>query len=172
MKYVLCVNHHSEVRSTVEVRLVPMTKKEFEATRTAGVNRYADENVKVGYWRPGEALRRSEIVHTNLLPDGLRTEGHHFYKAVDSETERRVGHIWLKVESGDDRKGFIYDVFIDEGERGKGYGRAMMLALEAKAKRMKIDSLGLHVFAYNEIAQHLYSSLGYEVKSMNMMKGL
>ncbi len=85
-------------------------------------------------------MRRSETVHANLLPDGLRTEGHHFYKAVDVETEKRVGHIWLKVESGDDRKGFIYDVYIDEGERGKGYGRAMMLALEAKAKRMKIDS--------------------------------
>ncbi|KAF5051183.1 putative N-acetyltransferase YycN [anaerobic digester metagenome] len=172
MKYVLSVKHQSEVRSTVEVRLVPMTKKEFEATRAAGVKRYADENVKVGYWKPGEALRRSETIHANLLPDGLRTEGHHFYKAVDADTEKRVGHIWLKVESGEDRKGFVYDVFIDEGERGKGYGRAMMLALESKAKRMKIDSLGLHVFVYNDVAQHLYSSLGYEVKSLNMMKVL
>lgn len=170
MKYSLLVLR--PVSSAVEVRLVPMNKKEFEATRAAGVKRYADENVKVGYWKPAEALLRSETVHANLLPDGLRTEGHHFYKAVDAETEKRVGHIWLKVESGDDRKGFVYDVFIDEEERDKGYGRAMMLALETKAKRMKIDSLGLHVFAYNEVAQHLYSSLGYEVKSLNMMKGL
>jgi len=170
LKYLLFVLR--SVSSAAEVRLVPMNKKEFEAWRAAGVIRYADENVKVGYWRPAEALRRSEAVHANLLPDGLRTEGHHFYKAVDAETERRVGHIWLKVEAGDDRKGFVYDVFIDEGERGKGYGRAMMLALEAKAKRMKVDSLGLHVFAYNQVAQHLYSSLGYEVKSLNMMKVL
>lgn len=170
MKYSRIVPRN--VSSVVEVRLVPMNKKEFEPFRAAGVKRYADENVKVGYWKPGEALKRSETVHANLLPDGLRTEGHHFYKAVDAETEKRVGHLWLKVETGDDRKGFIYDVLIDEAERGKGYGRAMMLALETKARRMKIDSLGLHVFAYNEVAQHLYSSLGYEVKSLNMMKDL
>ncbi|HQN76005.1 MAG TPA: GNAT family N-acetyltransferase [Methanomassiliicoccales archaeon] len=156
----------------VEVRLVPMNKKEFEVMRAAGVKRYADENVKAGYWKPAEALKRSEATHANLLPDGLRTEGHHFYKALDAETEERVGQLWLKVEPGEDRKGFIFDVFIDEGSRGKGYGRAMMLALETKAKRMKIDSLALHVFAYNEVARHLYGSLGYEVKSLNMMKGL
>jgi len=160
------------VLNTVEVRLVPMNKKEFEITRAAGVKRYADENVKVGYWRPAEALKRSEAAHSNLLPDGLRTEGHHFYKALDVDTEKKVGHLWLKVETGEDRKGFVFDVFIEEGERGRGYGKAMMLALEAKAKRMKLDSLALHVFAYNDVARHLYDSLGYEVKSLNMMKGL
>ncbi|HNX48072.1 MAG TPA: GNAT family N-acetyltransferase [Methanomassiliicoccales archaeon] len=156
----------------VEVRLVPMNKKEFEAMKAVGVKRYADENVKVGYWKPGEALQRSETVHANLLPDGLRTEGHHFYKALDAGTDERVGQLWLRVEPGEDRKGFIYDVFIDEDKRGKGYGRAMMLAIETKAKRMKIDSLALHVFAYNDAARHLYETLGYEVKSLNMMKVL
>jgi len=156
----------------VEVRLVPMNKKEFEAMRAVGVKRYADENVKVGYWKPGEALQRSETVHANLLPDGLRTEGHHFYKALDVDSDERVGQLWLRVEPGEDRKGFIYDVFIDEDKRGKGYGRAMMAAIETKAKRMKIDSLALHVFAYNDVARHLYETLGYEVKSLNMMKVL
>ncbi len=170
MKYFLIVLR--KMSSVVEVRLVPMNKKEFEATRAAGIKRYAEENVKVGYWSQAEALLRSEVTHAKLLPDGLRTEGHHFYKAVDAETEKCVGHLWLKVEPGEDRKGFIYDVFIDEGERGKGYGRAMMLSLEAKAMRMKIDSLALHVFAYNDVARHLYESLGYEVKSLNMMKEL
>ncbi|HSA35641.1 MAG TPA: GNAT family N-acetyltransferase [Methanomassiliicoccales archaeon] len=156
----------------VEVRLVPMNKKEFEVMRAIGVKRYADENVKVGYWKPAEALLRSETVHANLLPDGLRTEGHHFYKALDADTDERVGQLWLRVEPGEDRKGFIYDVFIDEDKRGKGYGRAMMAAIETKAKRMKIDSLALHVFAYNDVARHLYETLGYEVKSLNMMKVL
>lgn len=168
MKYFFIVSQ--TVSAPPDVRLVPMNKKEFEITRAAGIKRYAEENVKVGYWKPGEALQRSETTHANLLPDGLRTEGHHFYKAVDVETEMRVGHLWLKVEPGEERRGFIYDVFIDEEERGKGYGKAMMIALEAKAKRMKLDSLALHVFAYNDIARHLYGSLGYEVKSLNMMK--
>jgi len=156
----------------VEVRLVPMNEREFEVMREAGVRRYADENVRVGYWAPAEALQRSKETHDRLLPDGLRTEGHHFYKAVDTEDDRPVGHLWLRTEEGDDRKGFIFDVFIDEAERGKGYGRAMMMSLEAKAKRMKLSSLALHVFAYNEAARHLYESLGYELKSLNMMKEL
>lgn len=156
----------------VEVRLVPMGKKEFEATLEAGIRRYAEENVKVGYWTPAEAPQRSRETHERLLPQGLRTEGHHFYQALDAADDRPVGHLWLRVEPGDDRKGFIFDVFIEEADRGKGYGRGMMVALEAKARRMKLSSLALHVFYYNEAAIHLYSSLGYEIKSMNMLKEL
>jgi predicted GNAT family acetyltransferase len=37
---------------------------------------------------------------------------------------------------------------------------------------MKLCSLALHVFAYNSVARHLYGSLGYEVKSLNMLKEL
>jgi len=156
----------------VEVRLVPMGRDEFEAMLEASVRRYAEENVKVGYWNPDGALLRSQQQHDLLLPDGLRSEGHHFYTAVDTETDVAVGHIWMRAEPGEERRGFIFDVYIKEGMRGKGYGRAMMLALEGKARRMKLCSLALHVFAYNSVARHLYGSLGYEVKSLNMLKGL
>jgi ribosomal protein S18 acetylase RimI-like enzyme len=156
----------------VEVRLVPMTKKDFEVMREEGIKRYAEENVKVGYWMPSEAMQRSTETHDRLLSDGIRTEGHHFFKALDAENEQAIGHIWMRIEPGEDRRAFIYDVFINGEQRGKGYGKAMMLALEAKAKRMKLTSLALHVFAYNTVAQHLYGSLGYELKSMNMMKSL
>ncbi|MCG7845376.1 MAG: GNAT family N-acetyltransferase [Methanomassiliicoccales archaeon] len=156
----------------VDVHLVPMTKEDFEVMRGASIKRYAEENVKVGYWTPDEALQRSIDAHEHLLSNGLKTEGHHLFKALDQEKEKVVGHIWIKVEPGEERRGFIYDVFIAEEHRDKGYGRAMMLALEAKAKRMKLDSLALHMFAYNKVAQHLYESLGYELKSVNMMKRL
>jgi ribosomal protein S18 acetylase RimI-like enzyme len=154
----------------VEVKLVPMNKKEFEDAMVAGVRRYAEVNVKAGYWAPGEALERSQAAHDHLLPHGFRTEGHHFYKAIDAERDVPVGHIWMKVEPGENRRAFIFDVLIDEEFRGKGFGRAMMQALHAKAHRMKLDSLALHVFAHNEVAMHLYESLGYEVKSLNMVK--
>lgn len=138
--------------------------------REVGIKRYAEENVKVGYWTPGEALQRSRETHDRLLTEGIKTEGHHFFKVLDSGNEQLVGHLWIRVEPGEDRRAFIFDVYIEEEHRGKGYGKAMMLALEAKAKRMKLTSLALHVFAYNTVAQHLYESLGYELKSMNMMK--
>jgi GNAT superfamily N-acetyltransferase len=156
----------------VEVRLVPMNKKEFEVMREAGVKRYAEENVKVGYWAPGEAMRCFQETHDQLLADGMSTKGHHFYKAMDAEDDKVVGHVWVRVEPGKDRRGFILDVFIDEEWRGEGYGKAMMINLEAKARRMKLSSPALHVFAYNEVARHLYGSMGYELKSLNLMKDL
>ncbi|HUT28041.1 MAG TPA: GNAT family N-acetyltransferase [Methanomassiliicoccales archaeon] len=155
-----------------EIRLVPMTRKDFEIVREAGVKRYAEENVRAGYWTSNESLKRSREAHDRLLPEGHKTEGHHFFKAMDAERDVQVGNIWIKVEPGEDRRGFIFDVFIDEEQRGKGYGRAMMEALESKARRMKLSSLALHVFAFNEAARHLYGSLGYEMKSLNMVKML
>ena len=154
------------------MKLVPMTKKDFEVMRGAGIKRYAEENVKVGYWTPGEALQRSRKAHDHLLPDGLLTQGHQFFKAMDVEKDIRVGQVWIRLEPGEDRRAFIFDVFIEEEHRGKGYGKAMMLALESKAHRMKLSSLALHVFAYNSVALHLYESLGYQTKSVNMVKKL
>jgi len=164
------VPHH--VRSPAEVVLVPMNEQEFEVMNENGVRRYAEENVRAGYWSRSESVNRSIEAHRALLPEGLRTAGHHFFKSVDRETREAVGHIWIKVEEGDDRKGFIFDLFIKEGQRGKGYGRATMIAAEGEAKSMGLSSLALHVFYFNDIARHLYDSLGYEIKSMNMMKSL
>ncbi|MCX6650966.1 MAG: GNAT family N-acetyltransferase [Methanomassiliicoccales archaeon] len=152
------------------MRLVTMTKKEFKAMVEGGIRRYADENVKAGYWSSYNSLERSREAHDNLLPNGSHTEGHHFYTAKDSETDVPVGHVWIRVEPGEERRGFIFTVFIEEGFRGRGYGRAMMEALEAKARLMKISSLALHVFAYNDAARHLYESLGYDTMSLNMLK--
>jgi ribosomal protein S18 acetylase RimI-like enzyme len=158
-------------QAVVDVRLINMTSTEFQAMIDGGTRRYAEENVKVGYWPPGDALQRSKEAHERLLPKGRYTEGHHFYTAFDEEG-LEVGHVWIKVEPGEDRRAFIYSVFIKEEMRERGYGKAMMLALEAKARRMKLNALALHVFAYNQTAVGLYRSLGYEVKSLNMMKRL
>lgn len=152
--------------------MVPMTRKDFEIVREAGVKRYAEENVRAGYWTSNEALQRSHEAHDRLLPEGLKTEGHHLYRAVDPELDVPIGHLWIKVETGENRRGFIFDVHIEEEHRGKGYGRAMMKALESKARFMKLSSLSLHVFASNDVARHLYDSLGYEMKSLNMVKVL
>jgi len=154
----------------VEVRLLSMTKKEFEVMMEGNVGRYADENVKAGYWSSYNALERSREAIEHLLPNGLHTEGHHFYTAKDADLDIPVGHIWMRVEPGEVRRGFIFALFVEEGFRGRGYGRAMMDALETKARRMKIESLALHVFAYNRVARHLYESLGYDTKSLNMQK--
>lgn len=47
-----------------------------------------------------------------------------------------------------------------------------MLLIEEKGGELGLRQIGLHVFAKNKVACHLYESLGYEVKSLNMTKDL
>jgi Acetyltransferase (GNAT) family len=56
---------------------------------------------------------------------------------------------------------WIYDVHIDEAERGRGYGKAAMVYAEEEARRRGLNRVGLMVFGGNEVARNLYRSLGY-----------
>lgn len=75
-------------------------------------------------------------------------------------------------DRGIGRAAFVYDIEMDETQRGKGYGRATMLAGEVAAKELGATTMGLNVFGFNKPAINLYTSLGYEVSSQNMMKTL
>ena len=152
------------------VRLVPMTVKEFEEYLEQNIPRYAEENVKAGYWAPAEALEESRKVHQQLLPSGLGTKDHHFL-TIQDEGGMAIGAVWLKANH-DTRlpSGFVYDLFIEEAHRGQGRGKQAMLALEEKAKELGLHTVALHVFAHNAVARALYERLGYEVKSLNMTK--
>ena len=70
------------------------------------------------------------------------------------------------------KSGFIFDIRIDEKFRGKGYGKQAMSLIEEKARELGLKSIGLHVFAVNNVARNLYESVGYEVSSLNMTKKL
>ena len=84
-----------------------------------------------------------------------------------------VGIIWLRAElDGPVKSGYIFDVEIKEEFRGKGYGKQAMLLIEEKARELGIERMGLHVFAYNDVARNLYERIGYKVSSMNMLKDL
>jgi ribosomal protein S18 acetylase RimI-like enzyme len=152
------------------LQLVPMTVQEFEEYLERDIERYAEENVKAGYSAPVEALEESRKTHRQLLPAGMATKDHHFLKIQD-ESGAAVGAVWLKANRDTAlHTGFIYDLFIEEAYRGKGYGRQAMLALEKRAKGLGLQTLALHVFAHNSAARLLYESLGYQVKSLNMTK--
>jgi len=152
-------------------KLVTMTQSEFEAFLEHLIPDYAADNVRAGYWSDEEALERSRKQTVSLLPDGLNTKDHFFYTIYDDD--KAVGVIWMRAELDRPVKGgFIFDVEIKEEFRGKGYGKQAMLLIEEKARELGIKRMGLHVFAYNEVAKSLYESIGYEVSSMNMLKDL
>ena len=153
------------------VHLEPMSELEFAGYFETIVRDYAKDQVEAGYWDVSDALELSRKSTERLLPQGVRTPNHYVYTVQDGEL--RVGIIWMKANLDTANKnGFIYDIAIDESRRGKGYGRQAMQLIEEKARELGLGQMGLHVFAKNKVALNLYESLGYETKSLNMIKDL
>lgn len=55
---------------------------------------------------------------------------------------------------------FLEDLFVEERERGKGVGRALLVNLAARCRREKLVRLTWYVFDWNEKAIGFYESLG------------
>ena len=153
------------------IRLIPMTKSEFEAYLEIAIPEYAQDKTQAGDWSADEALERSSKDYHGLLPQGVQTENNYLFSIQVEDSGEKIGMIWMKHEAPR-KHGFIYDVSLDKAQRGKGYGKQTMLALEEKARELGLETISLHVFAKNVIAMKLYSRLGYEVTSQNMTKRL
>ena len=67
---------------------------------------------------------------------------------------------------------FIFGIEVDEDQRGKGYGRSIMLAGEEECRRRGFEYLELNVYGKNTTAIALYDSLGYVVTAQQMRKTL
>jgi len=153
------------------VRLVPMTENEFETYLETAIVDYAADKTGAGDWSKEEALERSRKSYLELLPQGVKTENNYLFRVQLEESGEKIGMVWMKHEAPRPH-GFIFDIVLDEEQRGKGYGKGTMLALEEFAKTMNLKTLALHVFAYNTAAMRLYKGLGYELTSQNMTKKL
>ncbi len=101
-----------------------------------------------------------------LLPDGAATAGAALL--VLEHDGVRVGTVWV----GTAQPAWVFAVEVDEGRRGQGHGRALMLAAENAAVAAGARELVLDVFAGNAPAIRLYESLGYTVSEYTFAKTL
>lgn len=155
--------------ATPRVTLTPMTEAEYPAYLDLAVPVYAEANVAAGYWAREDALDQSRAAYERLLPEGLATPDQFLFVARDADSGETVGHLWVALRpQADGPQAFVYDIAIEEGLRGRGYGRATMTACAAKARELGAVSVGLHVFRSNETAYGLYESLGFRPTSVNM----
>lgn len=153
------------------VTLRPMTAEEYAAYYDHSIRGFAEQMVELGGQRDAEAAwAESERQMLMLMPDGLETEGQHLLVA-ESEGER-VGIVWVGARQDRTDLWWIWDLEIDEGLRGRGHGRAAMLAAEAYVREHGVERLGLNVFGGNAAAIRLYSDLGYGVDAQQMSKHL
>ena len=154
------------------VTLLPMTADDWEVRREWLIRDYAADKVRAGTWPTDEAVARAEGELRQLLPQGVATPGHEL-RTVVTDDGATVGSIWLGP-SGEVGCGacFLFDIEVRPEARGRGYGRAALLALEPLARDLGYEAIRLHVFGDNVVARNLYRSSGYVETDVNMSKSL
>ena len=128
---------------------------------------YALEMEQYGGFTRDAARRKAARDTAELLVDQTAS-----LFVIEAESER-VGHLWVgEREAGDARVLWIYDIFVDEAVRRRGFGRDALLLAEEEARRRGLPRIGLNVFGGNEGARRLYRSLGYGEVAVVMRKDL
>ncbi|WP_280482117.1 GNAT family N-acetyltransferase [Nocardia cyriacigeorgica] len=155
------------------VILRKMTETEYrhateyrEAEGIRALARFMDED---------EARKRVAQGTAHFLPDGRDTEGHHLLVA-ENETGDVVGNAWVGPDpegtTGTAESAWLYDINVDERYRRRGYGSAILAAVEDLVAQEGRTRLALNVVGDNDTAIALYRRSGYAVASMVMDKTL
>ncbi len=140
------------------LRSRPMTEAEFADWRATGIEMYAAQVAESGVLNAEEAAADSAAQYDMLLPDGLATANHSFLCLCAGDEV--VATNWICHHPGPDTS-WVYEVQVGGQHRGKGYGRAAMLAGEQATLDAGDTQLALNVFSYNAAAVGLYTSMGY-----------
>ena len=153
------------------IRLRPMTADEFPAFVAASKAGYASDIEVHGGQSRRAAQEKADADFPAVLPQGMETPGHSIFVVEADGTA--VGRLWLAERPlGGRRVLFVYDISIEPDHQGLGYGRATMLLAEQEARAHGIGRIELNVFGGNDVARHLYRSLGYVETSVQMGKDL
>jgi ribosomal protein S18 acetylase RimI-like enzyme len=157
----------SSSKTPPPVTLRPPTEDEFGNWRIRSVEGFATEMGPTRDLDPVAALETSDQEFDRLLPDGINTENQLIWLAHHDDVP--VGSLWISTARPTP---FIYMIDVLAEQRGKGYGRSIMLAGEDECRRRGYAHLDLNVFGSNTTAIGLYDSLGYVVLSQQMRKTL
>ncbi|HET7899639.1 MAG TPA: GNAT family N-acetyltransferase, partial [Candidatus Nanopelagicales bacterium] len=114
------------------IALRPMTAAEFAAYHDRSVRGFAEQMHELGGQDLDSSFAESERQMGELLPDGLATEGQHLLVVEDDGVP--VGTLWLGARRDRSDLWWVWELEIDEAHRGRGHGRAAMLAGEAYAR--------------------------------------
>jgi ribosomal protein S18 acetylase RimI-like enzyme len=148
-----------------------MTPGEFAAFREKEIRGYAAEQIRAGNWSPEQAESLATQETDRRLPQGADTPEMLLLLAED-QGEGVVGSVWVALEEEGLDGAWIYSIEISPAYRGRGYGRALLSAVEDELRRLDVGRVGLNVFGTNSVARRLYESSGYEISSVYMHKRL
>lgn len=138
-----------------------MTITEFNDFRSFSVANYAKalaRNLRMTY---REALEAAQRESREELPKGFYSEGHHFYHIYPKKDPQRIGYAWVFINTKR-KSAFLYDIWVDEVHRGKGYAAQAMEAITGVCEKEGVKALRLNVFEDNKQAKQLYEKMGFE----------
>lgn len=67
---------------------------------------------------------------------------------------------------------FVWDIFVNDDARRKGYGRAAMVLVETIAASIDIDEIRLSVECGNTVSEQFFQSAGFRCVSIIFHKRL
>lgn len=151
----------------------PMTEEELAAYLSVTREGYVRQRVELGGEDAEQARQVADRQYAEFFPCGRPAEGHVLFTGRDSDTGTTVGRLWLHTRSGSAGTSvWIFDVEVEEDRRGQGWGRELMTYAEKWARGQGAGEIGLNVFGGNTVARRLYSSLGYDERSVTMGRRL
>lgn len=149
------------------MKLVQLNEQEFTVYKERGIKSYSKELLGLGLTQE-QANKQAEDTYNRFLPEGINTENHFLNNVYLNE--ENIGFIWWGIRG--EKSAFIYDFYINENHRRKGYGKQVMLKCEEVVKSKGLSNIQLHVFGHNTGARKLYETLGYAPTSIQMRKDL
>jgi len=153
------------------VTLEPMPATRYAWWTQHSTDEYTADLVTMGRDPEEARLTAARDVET-YFPHGAPLPGHHLLE-IREGAQGVVGYLWIGPSAtGSTEQWWLWDVYIEEAARGKGYARAALLLGEELAAAHGAKSIGLSVFGFNTGAKALYDSLGYATTSIKMAKQL
>ncbi|KAA0542752.1 GNAT family N-acetyltransferase [Bacillus sp. BGMRC 2118] len=152
----------------MNIVLREMSKKEFNIYFKDKVERYSEVlSANVHELSSEDSFSKACKQLNDLLPKGIETSKHHLFNIFIYD--QLIGYVWLKVEK-EKKSAFLYEIYILEKYRGKGFGTRVMENVEEWLEQEGVYYFKLHVFGSNDGARKLYEELGFEIAGINMLK--
>lgn len=85
------------------------------------------------------------------------------------EDDMQIGFLWIQLKP-ESKAAFGYDIYLEPQFRSQGIGRKVMIESGKKLNDLGIESVEICVFEHNQIARHLYASLGFKKKNFDEVR--
>lgn len=148
----------------------PFKEDEFKQYWNYSVNSWKKDMVRAGLIDERVTFKEAEEQIKRFVPNGLKTPNHYFMHIVSEG--QKIGNLWLEIRKRGATEAYLWDILINEDQRGKGYGKSTMAKIHQFAKEKGAAKISLNVFAYNGVARNLYETLGYHEAAITMIKFL